>query len=202
MALLRPLALLAVAGLLAGPAAPAAAQPSEEEVKAAFLYNFTKFIDWPAGAAPDSGSGDFAFCVLGDPAFGRVLDAAVAGKRVARRPAVVRQLAEPGEAGSCGVLFVGRSERSRLSEILAALRERAVLTVADWEGFVGGGGMIGFVQRERRVRFRIDRAAARAAGLAISAKLLDLADGVIGGGSGSGGRWAPVVSGSSGAIRD
>lgn len=192
---LAVVAVVGVAGL--GAPAPAAAQPSEYEVKAAFLYNFTKFVDWPLDGPPADSANPtsrFVFCVLGDDPFGRELEAAVAGKRVGPRSAAVRLLTEPSEADPCAVLYVGRSERSRLPEILAALRDRAVLTVGDWDGFVGGGGMIGFVQRQRRVRFRIDQGAARAAGLAISAKLLDLADGVVGGGGVPAGaqRWAPA----------
>jgi hypothetical protein len=176
----RTIGVLAVAlGLSAWALAPpAAAQPTEDEVKAALLYNFTRFVDWPAGAFPERDA-PFVFCLLGDPSFGVEVGAAVAAKRRDGRPIELRQASELSELDDCHLLFVGRSERARLAEILAALRQLPVLTVGDSDEFVGGGGMIGLVLRRNRVRFEIDHAAAERVGLAISSRLLDLAERVV-----------------------
>lgn len=168
-------ALLAVLATLAG---AAGAQPSENEVKAAFLFSFTKFVEWPEHLL-GSAQAPFAFCLLGESPLGEPLEEAVRGKQVRGRPAVVRRAADLADLGGCRILFVGRSEAGRVSEVVAALRDRPVLTVGDHAGFVGAGGMIEFVLRERRVRFRIDQSAAARAGLAISAKLLGLAERVL-----------------------
>lgn len=169
-------ALLAVLATLATGAA--GAQPSENEVKAAFLFSFTKFVEWPERLLGPA-QAPFAFCLLGESALGEPLEEAVRGKQVRGRPAVVRRAADLADLGGCRILFVGRSEAGRVSEVVAALRDRPVLTVGDHAGFVGAGGMIEFVLRERRVRFRIDQSAAARAGLAISAKLLGLAERVL-----------------------
>jgi hypothetical protein len=170
----------------AAAAGGAAAQPSEDEVKAAFLYSFTKFVEWPE---PSLGPAEapFAFCALGAGPLGGTLEAAVRGKRVRGRPAVVRRPADLADLGGCRILFVGGSQAGRVPEILAALRDRPVLTVGDHEGFVGAGGMVELFLRDRRVQFRVDQGAADDARLAISAKLLGLAERVL-----VAGRGAPI----------
>lgn len=169
-------ALLALLASLATGAA--GAQPSENEVKAAFLFSFAKFVEWPEGLLGPVET-PFAFCLLGESALDEPLEEAVRGKHVRGRPAVVHRASDLADLGGCRILFVGRSEAGRLSEIVAALRDRPVLTVGDHAGFVGAGGMIEFVLRQRRVRFRIDQGASSRAGLAISAKLLGLAERVL-----------------------
>lgn len=168
----------AVSLLLTAGTSHALAQPSEDEVKAAFLYNFTRFVEWPEDAFPPRGA-PFLLCVLGDEAFGAEVLETVAGKTVDGRAAAVRQVSELSELSECQLLFVSRSERGRLPEILAALRHLPVLTVGDSDEFVGAGGMIALVLRQSRVRFEIDQTAAERVGLAISSKLLDLAERVL-----------------------
>jgi hypothetical protein len=165
---------------LAFAAAPSAglAQATEHQVKAAFLYNFTRFVEWPGGAFPAPGA-PFVLCILGDEAFGAEVAETVAGKAIEGRPARARPVSELSELADCHVLFVSQTERGRLPEILAALRQLPVLTVGDADGFVGAGGMIELVLRESRVRFEIDQTAAERVGLAISSKLLDLAERVV-----------------------
>lgn len=174
----RRTAAAALLALLAAVATGAGAQPSEDEVKAAFLYSFTKFVEWPERSLGPADA-PFAFCLLGESPLGEPLEEAVLGKRVRGRPAVVRRTSELAELGECGLLFVGRSEAGRVPEIVAALRDRPVLTVGDHQGFVGAGGMVELVLRERRVQFRIDQSAAARAGLTVSAKLLGLAERVL-----------------------
>ncbi|HEX9943461.1 MAG TPA: YfiR family protein [Thermoanaerobaculia bacterium] len=174
-------ALLLLAGGLA--AATAAAQPlatSEYAVKAAFLYNFARFVEWPATAF--RGPRDpMTFCVLGEDPFGGELDQMISGKTVMGRQIVVRRVAQLAGLEECRILFVSSSERPRLAQVLAAVGDRAVLTVGEEESFVRAGGIIGFVIRQNRVRFQVDRGAAARAGLAISSQLLELAEAVTGG---------------------
>jgi len=160
---------------LCPPDVPAAAAPvfSAPQVEAAFLYNFAKFVEWPDSAFSTAES-PFILGFLGpDP----VADAArqlLRGKSVGGRSLVVREV-DLETAKSCHILFVGRVEEARLAAIVAALRGDPVLLVSDMERFAGRGGMIGLVTAGQKIRFAIDAAAARAAGLTLSSQLLDLA---------------------------
>jgi hypothetical protein len=170
--------------ILAGgvPAGSQTTPTSEYAVKAAFLYNFAKFVEWPA----DTFRGPrepVTFCIMGDDPFGPELDQTIAGKTVMGRRIVVRRLAGTARMDECRILFVSSSERPRIDQVLAAVADRAVLTVGEDETFVRAGGMIGFVLRENRVRFWIDRGAAARARLSISSQLLELAEVVTGGGA-------------------
>jgi hypothetical protein len=173
VAFLKRAACLLLAVLGVAPALLAAtADPSVEYgVKAAFLYNFTKFVDWPSGA----GQGDLALCVFGEDPFGRSLEILAQGERLEGRRLVVRHPAALGELKACHVLFVSRSERGRTREILAGLGDAPVLTVADLDGFLDQGGMIGLVVEENKVRFQIRQDVAERCRLRISSKLLSLA---------------------------
>lgn len=173
------MALLALLLALAQLSPPARAQEAyrEYDVKAAFLYNFVKFVEWPAGAFRDDRS-PIEICVYGTDPFGESLDGVVKGETVGGRGLVIRRPAHlAGGAGfeGCHVLFIAGSERERASEVLAVVAGRPVLTVADSDGFLRAGGMINFVLDEGRVRFRINEAPAERVHLTISSKLLRLA---------------------------
>jgi len=144
--------------------------PLEYQVKAAFLLNFTKFIQWPADSA--SPGSPFGICILGEDPFGIALDQIVAGETYQRRKITVQRVHRPVPP-SCLVLFVSNSEKE-LDTLLAGLGP-GVLTVGDSPGFLRDGGMIAFVVDNRRVRFDIDLAAAIKARLLISSKLLTVA---------------------------
>jgi hypothetical protein len=150
--------------------APAAA---EEDIKAAFLYNFAKYVSWPAKALRDR---NFRICVAADPAFARRVDAIIDGETLDGR-AVIRPAVPPLQnlGRTCQILFVGAGESSRAAELLAAVRESPVLTVGETEAFAAKGGMVAFVKDGDRVRFDINRAEADRAGLTISSRLLRLA---------------------------
>ncbi len=147
--------------------------PSEYQVKAAFLYNFVKFVEWPAAISEQQGP--VVMCVIGKDPFGDSLVRAVEGKKVNGRPLEVRQIAGPGAAISCHVLFVSSSESGRINEISSAVRVWSVLTVGEGERFTERGGMIAFVMEGQRVRFQINLKVATEAGLKVSSKLLLLA---------------------------
>jgi hypothetical protein len=143
----------------------------EYEVKAAFLLNFTKFIEWPP-AAFISAEAPLTICVLGDDPFGNSLDQVVAGESVSGRRLAVQRI-KGITPKACQVLYVSKSEKE-VPGILSALGP-GVLTVSDREGFLREGGMIGFVIEGRRVRFDINLHAASRASLAISSRLLSVA---------------------------
>ncbi len=153
---------------------PADAPTLEYQVKAAFLLNFTKFIEWPAH---ESGGADapFTVCLLGDDTFAPILSQMMEGETVSGRKIVVQRDRREVPKG-CQMLYVGRSEKD-LAEILGG-GERGVLTVGESESFLHAGGIIAFVMENRRVRFMVNLTAARNASLNISSRLLTVAKGV------------------------
>jgi hypothetical protein len=159
-------ALLAYAVVCA--AAPA---PSEYQVKAVFLFNFTQFVEWPS-AAFDDDKDPFVIGVVGKDPFGAYLDDAVRGERVGSRPLVIERYASLEKIGEPQILFVGDLAAERPAELEAALAGRNVLTVGDAQGRTGREVVIGFVSDRNRIRLRINLKAAQQAGLVISSKLL------------------------------
>jgi uncharacterized protein DUF4154 len=149
-------------------------KPSEYQVKAAYLYNFGRFVKWPANIPADKGD-SFAVCVLGKDPFGPTLDSALAGEALDGKPVVIRRISRPQDAGDCRVLFISSTEGSHLKEILAALDQSGVLTVSDLPGFTRRGGMIEFVLEGDRIRFEINLANAESARLILSSELLKVA---------------------------
>lgn len=179
MDVLRRTSWLALALAVALPALPAlAAVPQagygEYEVKAAFLYNFAKFVEWPAEALGGAGE-PLVICVLGEDPFGDSLDAVVRGETMNGRPLTIHRTRDLGDLSDCHVLFLPRAERERLPEVLSVLRGKSVLITGEGDGFLTRGGMIRFVLEESRVRFEINRDAAERSGLKLSSKLLRLA---------------------------
>jgi hypothetical protein len=145
--------------------------PSEYQLKAAFLFNFAKFIDWP----PSSPGAPFAICILGQDPFGRALDDSLQGKMIGDRQLEVRRLKDKTEARRCRMVFISSSESAHLADILESLRGANVLTVGETNGFAAAGGTIEFTLQDNRVRFAINTDAANRAGLMFSSKLLALA---------------------------
>ncbi len=166
---------LAVAWVLVGASCLQAQQsnPTEYQVKAAYLYNFGKFVEWPAKVT--AASDFFSICVLGEDPFGSTFDATIAGESINGKKVVVKRITKPQEAVSCRILFISSSEESRLKEILAALDDTSVLTVSDISQFTRRGGMIRFVMEANRVRFEVNLTTAEHAGLTLSSQLLKVA---------------------------
>jgi hypothetical protein len=156
---------------------------SEYQVKAAFLYTFTKFVDWPEEPSGEV-QANSAICVIGDDPFGEYLDTLVQGKQLNGRPIIVKRM-KRGESGrSCRIVFISSSEKGHLRPILDSLRGSSALTVGDMENFARSGGMVNLVVEGKHVQFEINVDAAKRAGLTISSKLLGLAKIVHGDGSG------------------
>lgn len=143
-------------------------------LKAAFLYNFAKFVEWPTEREGDPGE-PLTFCVLGEDPFGPVLETIVADKPVKGRAVVVRRIQGVGAASGCHLVFVSASEQVRLDEVLQALDRSAVLTVSDVEGFAQRGGVIGLFVEANKLRFAVNIEAAKRVGLRISSEMLKLA---------------------------
>lgn len=165
---------LAAAALLAALACGAArpAPPlTEYQVKAAYLFNFGQFVEWPA-AAYDSPGAPFVIGIVGQDPFGSTLDDIVRGEKLAGRPLVVRRFKDAAEIDDCNILFIGRGEAARLEKTLRALRGRHILTVTDAMGSESQDAIIVLMTVDNRVRMRINVAAARANQLVISSKLL------------------------------
>jgi len=150
-----------------------AAGPAVDEyrVKALFLVNFARFVEWPADAPQDP----IVIGIIGQDPFGRWLDDAVRGTKVNGHELVVRRLRNAEDARKCRIVFVAGSESSGLQPILDALKGAPVLTIGDTEGFAELGGVINLRLEDNRVRFDINQDAARRAGLTVSSKLLSLA---------------------------
>jgi len=173
-------AILLFCSLLTGLPGEALAQPeaSESDVKAAFLYNFTKFVEWPPAAFQDASS-SFRLCVLSDEAFSRSLQAVVEGQEVAGRKLTLLRLGSSHDSKSCNLLFIGRPEHERIAEILASMAGSRALVVGESTGFLKQGGMINFHLQGGKVRFEVNLKAAEGEGLKISSKLLRLATRVL-----------------------
>jgi hypothetical protein len=167
---------------------PQQSRPQEYEVKAVYLYNFGRFVQWPAAspvgapaatnqaATPSTAADDpFTICVLGRDPFGPVLDATLAGEVIDGRKLVAKRITSAHDATHCRIVFVGSSEAARSKEILNFLEKSGALTVSDMPDFINNGGMIQFVLKDNKVRFEVNLIATEKAGLTISSQLLKVA---------------------------
>ena len=145
----------------------------EYDVKAAFLYNFITFTEWPADAFSSS-DGPYVIGVMGDDPFGSVLDQIVTGEQIKSRPLVVRRFKRLEDMHRVHILFLSPSEAHHLPEVLRWLKGQRILTVSDIPGFAEAGGGIEFVS-DTRIKLVINPTALREANLAVSSKLLRLA---------------------------
>lgn len=173
----RFVALLAL--LLSGEAVMGArASELEYRVKAAFLYNFTKFVDWPAEVL-ENGDRPLTICVVGEDPFGRMLERTLTGKTTHSRTLEARRITALEQLEGCQVLFIGYSDTLHLRRWVEHVDDSPVLTVGEESRFVELGGMIEFVIVDGKVRFDINHEAAQRARLQMSSKLLNLARTVV-----------------------
>jgi len=143
-------------------------------IKAAYLYKFALFTDWPESAFADA-IAPLRVCVLGKDPFGPTLETIV-GRRVGERQVVTSYYAGVEGAEHCHVLFISRSEKKRLAGILGHLQNRPVLVIADTPNFMQAGGIINLTIVEKKIRFEINARRAERAGLKLSSKLLRMAE--------------------------
>lgn len=149
--------------------------PKEYALKAVFLLNFARFVEWPSAVFEDSLS-PLVVGVLGDDPFGTCLDETIKGERIKSRPMAVKRFHDITEVRDCQILFISSSEANRIHTIVSNLKGRSILTVGDTEGFAKKGVMIRFVTVANKVKLKINVDVAKTAGLSISSKLLRLAD--------------------------
>jgi hypothetical protein len=166
---------VAAAGVFAPPRATA--QVSREyDLKAALLFHFTQFVEWPpaAFATPES---PLVIGILGNDPFGGMLEQVVLGEKCGARAIRIERFHSLKEVRDCQILFVCPNERDNLERINAALRNKPILTVGEFEGFATRGGMIRMVRNPaNKIALRINLNAIKAAGLTVSAKLLRVAE--------------------------
>ena len=172
MAPILSLCLLLGAALQLSAQAPAF---DEYQVKAAFLYNFAKFVEWPPGAFA-SPNDPIGICIVGQNPFGSTLENMVQGKKVGDRAFVVRHLVDTQQVKGCQILFIGAGEWKRVRALLETLSKAPVLTVGETDDFTSLGGVISFQLAGPRVRIQIALESAEHAKLRISSKLLSLAE--------------------------
>jgi hypothetical protein len=158
---------------------------SEEQVKAAFLINFPKYVDWPSGVLAETNT-PIIVAVFGEAALDSDLQKMLKDKTINGHPLVFRRVTTEEEAGGCHILFIGDGTARRLAEILGKLKGTNILTVGDSEDFLDNGGVIKLAKRDRKIRLEVNLVAARQAGLKLSSKLLSVAD-VVRGSSRNGG---------------
>jgi hypothetical protein len=167
------LAACAAALLLVSAAASSQPEADEARVKAAFLYNFTRFVEWPdsAFAAPSS---PFVVCVFADADFRRTLEATLQGEQVRGRTISIGP-PDPQDVRACHMLYVSMAESPRQARILSGLRQSPVLSVGEGRRFLEQGGLIAFLIENDRVRFAINKRGADTAGLTVKSQLLRVA---------------------------
>ena len=150
--------------------AQGAPQASEDDVKAAYLYQFTKYIEWPAGSTVANDS--ITMCVAGDAGVVGGLQKIAGDEARAGRKVVIRQDPDMARTGECRILFVGRVEEQRFAGFLKALEGKPTLIAGDDLPFLRRGGMVAFIVQDRKLRFSISLAATETAHLKVSSQLL------------------------------
>jgi hypothetical protein len=172
--LLQRIVAAAVWLLFAGSSAIGQEKPSEYQVEAAYLYNFGRFVEWPARSTTVQ-TGAFNICVLGEDPFGQALDATLTGETIGNQRVAARRISSLQMSADCQILFISSSEANRLNKIMEALDKSAVLTVSDIPQFSQHRGMIQFVLEGNRIRFEVNLTATQRAGLTMSSELLKVA---------------------------
>jgi hypothetical protein len=170
-----PSAVSIVLCALVGSGSPARAfEATELAIKAAFLYKFGFFVEWPQTSFASSDS-PMNLCIVGDDTFGTLLDETVKGKKIGTRAIVVRRMTAIAQNSGCHILYLSGDADAHADQMLAALKGSDVLTVTDAKANRGNDGIISFVMKDNRVRFDIDDAEAASGGLVIDSRLLNLA---------------------------
>ena len=146
----------------------------ENQVKAAFIYNFAQFVEWPDDAFPGNGA-PFVIGILGDGALHATLEQALKGKTAGGREFSVRYFARTSDITRCHILFVAASEQGRAAEVLQKVNHQATLTVGDFDGFTAASGVVRFLTEDNKLRFEVNVEAANDERLRVSSKLLKLA---------------------------
>jgi hypothetical protein len=146
----------------------------EYPLKLAFLYNFTKFVEWPSDSFHDQGA-SLAICVIGNDPFSPDLEAELRTRTVGSHPVEIKTLRSNDPLNVCHMVFVPVTEKSQAARIVSGLKGSSTLTVGEIEGFAVQGGIINLTVEENKLHFEVNPLAAERAGLKISSKLLSMA---------------------------
>ena len=155
-------------------AAPEAIAQSEDQIKAAFLFNFARYVEWPDSAF-EGRTDAIRICMLGEDRLAEVVSRTVSGKRVGDRPVEVDALSKLAAVSTCQILYVGERFAADVEEIVSSVSGASVFTVSDRAGFAAAGGIANFTRSDNKIRFEINPGAAKQAGLKVSSQLLRLA---------------------------
>lgn len=150
--------------------------PSRYDVESVYIFDFAKFVRWPAEAA----QGPVTICVAGPSVYTDTLTKIVSGEQIDHRPLAVRPIGYPADATDCRILFIADNAKSEIDSLLAATTGKPILTVSDTAGFIHRGGMVEFVTVDNRVRFSVDLAPVARGRIALSSQLLKVALNVTG----------------------
>lgn len=157
-------------------ASPPTNHPSQSDIEAVYLFDFGKFVRWPAASTNDP----MRVCVAGPQSFADGLQSVVASEQVNGRTLLVHRVMRGEDPVACSILFIDSSERDRASDLLAASAGKPILTVSDLPDFLDRGGMIEFLLIANRVRFSVNLTAAAHSNLSLSSELLKVAMSVRG----------------------
>lgn len=149
--------------------------PRQYQIKAVFLYNFTKFVDWSVPAFPDENA-PLVIGILGEDPFGSYLDEVIAGEKLKDHPLLIQRYNSTEEIRDCHILFINLPDQNKTAEIIESIKGRSILTVSDAPDFLELGGMVRFVTIDKKIRLQINPEASEASAIKISSKLLRLAD--------------------------
>jgi hypothetical protein len=152
------------------------AQPREHEVKAAFVFKFPSFVEWPREAP---GTGPLVIGVAGADAVAAELEQVATGRTIQGRAVAVRRLRDGEQTGGLHVLFLGQGQAARLVDLVRQAPAQPLLIVCEWQGALQQGAVVNFVRSEGRVRFEVALDAAERRGLRISARMLAVAQNVL-----------------------
>lgn len=155
-------------------ARPQAKPAAPYQIKAAYLFNFTRFVEWPQDAFRSSGS-SFVIGIVGNKDLSDYLAEIVAGEKINNHPIRVRYYRNLNEVEDCNILFLNSANASMIRDGIKSLNRRSILTVSDAEDFLNWGGMVRFYTQENKIRIQINAASARSGNLQISSKLLSVA---------------------------
>jgi hypothetical protein len=157
---------------------PAYAVDKEQAVKAAFLYNFTKFIAWPADLSITNRT-SINICVIGTNSLGDATKLFSQGSTPNLTITAKLLASAPTAAGECHIAFISASEKPRMGSLIKSLQQTSTLAVSDADGFAENGGAIGFINEKNKIRLVINKTAIEQAGLKVDAQLLEISSKVI-----------------------
>lgn len=147
---------------------------NEYKLKAAFLYNFTRFVEWPDQAFPNTAA-PIVIGIIGEDPFGSFLDDLISNEKIGNRSIIVRRFAEAKDIADCQLLYITYLQTEKIAAVLSMVSNKGVLTINDIPAFTGMGGIVQFYTEKNKIRMMINNAAAKRAGLNISTKLLSVA---------------------------